>query len=342
MEKGNLQNQTNRLGKLKKKYLLQIFKILTSLVILFLLFNKINISLHQLISVLLSINLGYLFISMIGVILVLWIKSYRWLLILKSQGYSYNPLRAFKVYMSSFTIGIITPGRLGEFTKVYNLRNDIEINSGTAFMTVICDRMFDFFFLFGFALSGVFIIFMKVDQRYSYLVIILILFFLYLLTSAVNFAIKKIIRKRTNSRSRILKFICKSLQITINRKSHVFWLITLFAYIFYFLSIQFLLYSLNIRIAFVNTAFIISLVGLFLLLPISIAGFGTREVSLVFLLSFFNISSELAITFSLLQFSVFFVWAGLIGLIFWFLNPISLDILKNDYRMFILKKNKPS
>ena len=92
-----------------------------------------------------------------------------------------------------------------------------------------------------------------------------------------------------------------------------------------------MLLSVDINISFIDVVYAFSLMSIVLLLPISIAGFGSREASLIFLLSLYGISPEVAISFSILQFFVFYVGGSIVGGIFLLLSPLPLKTIIKDY-----------
>lgn len=320
-----------------RKHLTTLFKALSSLLILFLLYRSIDFSGQDFVQAWEKIRLAWLLPALPVVIVVLVIKSIRWRSVIAATGHHYRISKTITAYLAAYSIGVVTPGRLGELLKVYNIRHDIpEIDPVAGFRTVVLDRLFDMFFLLWFGLAGVLVYFEPLGKTDSYLalgislgVTILLLFSgLYLL---------KIISSKFLPKNRILKFLHACMNGLTSLHSLKAWLISAVAYAVYFTGIRMLFLSLNIEIGFLETGFIISLIGLILLLPISVAGFGTREVGLVFLLSFYGISPELALSFSLLQFATFFVWGGLVGLFFWMLSPVSLRMIRADSAKLIAK-----
>jgi uncharacterized membrane protein YbhN (UPF0104 family) len=145
-----------------------------------------------------------------------------------------------------------------------------------------------------------------------------------------NWLLKRIIKLKRFAENQIIQFINSCVDEAVNRQSFKLWAITLIAYLAFYGAIALIFLSLGIKMSLADIALILSVVGLATILPFSFAGFGTREMSLVFLLSYYSISSEIALSFSLLQFTAFFLWGGIIGLIFWLLMPISLQQIKSD------------
>ena len=326
---------------MKKKHFSLIFKILSSVLILYLLFANINFSQKDFAQVWTGVNITWLLLSLPVVIVVLGIKSFRWRAIIFAEGYQYSWFKAFSAYFASYSLGVVTPGRLGELLKVYNLRKDYpNINVVLAFRTVVLDRLFDMFFLVWFGLSGLLFFFEPFGYFDASIVIIasFIAVFAGLVTG--NILLKQIMHKYFVN-NKALQFISSCFAKMLTFSNIKAWLITALAYAIYFSGIQILFLALNISINFLETGFIISLIGLILLLPISVAGFGTREAGLVFLLSFYSINPEIAISFSLLQFLTFFVWGGLVGLAFWIVSPIPLSVIRKDSRKIwgIIKKS---
>ena len=69
-------------------------------------------------------------------------------------------------------------------------------------------------------------------------------------------------------------------------------------YFLFFLNRYFLLMSLQIPLSFIEMTACVSLSTLFTFLPISVSGIGTRDVSLIYLFSFYGLKMEQAVAFS--------------------------------------------
>lgn len=312
-----------------------LIKLLGSALILWVLFRLIDFDKAEFVEILKQMNLKYFLLSLFGVVIVLAIKSYRWQQIIKNEGYSYSPKKAFGAYMASFTIGIITPGRIGEIARLYYLREDCEISFLVSFRTIVVDRIFDIGVLFMLAIAGIFYYggFIP-DQVYLAVLAGIALFFAGLLLAVL--LLKQLRKKEKLKRNRLIIFLQESLKQVIDRRSISLWAITLAAYLAFYSALALIFKAVSIELRIIDIALVFSVVGLVTILPISWAGFGTREMSLVYLLAFYSVPAETAITFSLLQFTAFFLWGSLIGLIFWFAMPISFQQIKEDSRL--LKK----
>jgi uncharacterized membrane protein YbhN (UPF0104 family) len=314
-----------------------LFKALSSFIILYLLYRNLDLSSKSFIDTWNQIELGWLLIVLPIVVLVLGLKSFRWRSIVLSDGYSYPWKSSFVAYLAAYSIGVVTPGRVGEFLKVYSLRREVQdLGTLQAFQTVLVDRLFDMCFLGWFGFSGLLYFLKPFGKLSAGNALLVSLIFVVLGLFLANYILAWVTRNYFRE-NKLLLFSKDCLNRMPGTGNIHTWIYTALAYAIYFASIHFLMLSLNILIPFIETCFIISLIGLILLLPISVAGFGTREAGLVYLFSLYNLSAETAISFSLLQFASFFVWGGLIGLFFYNLNPISFNELKTDV-MKILRK----
>lgn len=306
-----------------------MIKIAGSVIILALLFRFIDFDRDAFLQTIKEINAGQYALSLAGVVVVLGVKSLRWQRIIKAEGYNYSTFRSFGAYMASFTIGIITPGRIGEIARLYYLRQDVAIGFLPAFKTIVSDRVFDLGVLFMLGIAG--LLHYSAPEQISAEMAIAVGIVVFMLLLVLGLALLRRLQSLSLFRNKsFLRFVEDSIALALGRKAPVLWLITALAYLAYYGAIWLIFSSVGIRLALTDIAIILSIVGLATILPVSWAGFGTREISLVYLLSKYQIPAETALSFSLLQFGAFFLWGSLIGLTFWLLMPISLDQVKAD------------
>lgn len=313
-----------------------IIKISVTLAILLFLLWKVEFNTKGFKDTISSVRIGYYLLSLLGVLLVLGIKSYRWRLLIRNEGAEYSAYKAFAAYMSSDAIGIVTPGRIGEIARLYYVRQDTEITFYSAFKTIVSDRIFDFTMLGWFGLSGM-LFYFKTFGDYpglyyalGVLVLVIIGYIIGIKFLAMLLSFKNI------RRLPVIKFIYESFLAVIGKHSLNMWTITIIAYFMYFGFSWLIMISLHISPSYMDVAFIMSIMSLSTIIPLSVAGFGTREATLVLLFAYYGLASETAISFSLMHFTAFFLWGGLIGLVFWLLMPISLQQVKDDSKSIFL------
>lgn len=320
-----------------------ILKIGVTLAILLFLFWKVEFNAQGFGDILKSVRMQYLLLSLFGVIIVLGIKSYRWGMLIENEGINYSTYKAFGAYMSSDAVGIVTPGRIGEIARLYYVRQETSISFYSAFKTLVSDRIFDFTMLGWFGLSGMLFYFKTLgDYPGIYYTIGILVLILIGYLAGMKF-LKFILRFKRVNRFPVIRFIYESFRAVLGKKSLAMWLITIVAYFFYFGFSWLIMIALHLTPSYIDVVFIMSIMSLSTIIPLSVAGFGTREATLVLLFAYYGLSSETAVSFSLLHFSAFFLWGGLIGLVFWLLMPISLQQVKDDSKsIFLLFKPEKS
>jgi glycosyltransferase 2 family protein len=319
-----------------------IIKIAVTLLILLFLLWKVEFNTQGFGDTLRSVHTGYFLLSLFGVILVLGIKSYRWRLLIRNEGATYSAYKGFAAYMASDAVGIVTPGRIGEIARLYYLREESPISFYSAFKTIVSDRIFDFTMLGWFGLSGMLFYFKTFGDYpglyYALCVLVLVIFSYFIVIKFLAI----ILRSKKVSRLPIIRFIYESFLAVVGKRAMWMWIITIVAYLMYFNFSWFIMLSLHLTPSYIDVVFIMSIMSLSTIIPLSVAGFGTREATLVLLFSYYGLSSETAISFSLMHFTAFFLWGGLIGLVFWILMPISIQQVKDDSKsIFLLFKPDP-
>ncbi|MCK4747358.1 MAG: flippase-like domain-containing protein, partial [Bacteroidales bacterium] len=100
------------------------------------------------------------------------IKSLRWYLLNRSFGINTTWRTALVFYLSAGFLSVITPGRLGEFAKIYFLKRKYNINIPEATSSVFLDRIWDVVVL-SFA-AGVSIIILLADPGLNTISLVLI------------------------------------------------------------------------------------------------------------------------------------------------------------------------
>jgi len=84
------------------------------------------------------------YLTGIGVVILVFVfKSLRWQWLNKAFGIHTTWRSTMVFYMSAGFLGVITPGRLGEFAKVYFLNRRYNVDIASATSSVILDRIWD-------------------------------------------------------------------------------------------------------------------------------------------------------------------------------------------------------
>ena len=114
----------------------------------------------------------------------------------------------------------------------------------------------------------------------------------------------------------------------------LFWIataivLTVLTYAIFFGQCYILALALGLPVGFIQATFAVALGILVELLPISFAGLGTREATIIAYLGTARVPAEAALGFSLLVFMTFYVASGMIGMIAWWLKPVPLKRLRD-------------
>jgi len=249
------------------------------------------------------------------------IKFLRYQYILLQQLVENSFLKTVHFSLAAIYLSFVTPGRIGEISKAYFIHKASGARLNKLLAGSLMDRFFDVYALFLTAIFGLAVInpFMK---HSSFVILFLIAMaltpFIFLSKSVrkklINFGgwvQRKITRADTWSDH--LRFIFSAIDLLLNRKLLWGFAATLIAYAFFFGSCYCMSLSLDIPLPYYKIAFFIACANILSFLPISFAGIGTREASLVYLFSIENLSSESALAFSTLVFSFTYLLFGVIG-----------------------------
>jgi uncharacterized protein (TIRG00374 family) len=298
--------------------------------VLLLIFILTRIDLSSVASTIAKVNLWYLALVVALMIPVIFLKSWRWQTLLRMQGLHYPLWQAFLAFFGSLNIGLATPGRLGEFSRVFYLVSDKGLSFSTAFSSVLVDRLFDVYFLLlaaGVGLITIPSVSANITLSVIILVVLLTIPFL-LLQKRIGIAFIRLVAKfkplhgfgerLTAAADQFYAGIAKLASPGLI----VSFLITAAAYAILFLQWKLLALSLGLALPFLYVAAYMSVANLLALLPISIAGLGTRDAALIGLFSLHGISVEGALSYSLLVLFAFYICAAAMSAVAWQLKPL--------------------
>ncbi|MFH1439366.1 MAG: lysylphosphatidylglycerol synthase transmembrane domain-containing protein [Candidatus Woesearchaeota archaeon] len=295
----------------------------------------LNIDYKKFISILSTININYLLTGFALIILLIIIKSYRWLLIIKSLKLkNISFFKCFYLYNIGIYFGNLTPGKLGELLKAMYINNK-ENSIIKSFISTIIDRLYDLFTLIIIGYISLFFISKFFKEYVNFLTIIIIMSIIivviltFLWKKILRFIYRFIIPKKIKNKSKdiYMELICSIKSIKPIDYINQFAL-TFISWIIYFTLIYFIALSINVDISYYYLAASISITSLITLIPISFNGLGTRDATLLILFSQIGISKETTIAFSLLIFIINLIM-GIPGLILFLIKPIRKHIAHN-------------
>lgn len=301
----------------------KLFTFIVSIIFLLMVFKRINY--HDVLVTINSISLlGYI-MGVLSFFVYLILKSKRWQMLLRYQGFNLSIRESFVLYNIGTFYGFITPGRIGDFGKVYHLP---EGKRSKAIWSVIYDRVLDIMVL---VILSIFAInfFRKIIIIDLTNIVKLFFYggtFLFLVILIIGIIYGRHYKKDIQISSHDSSYVFVRLyalkervhtgyHLVCMKKNGLIFVVTILFWIFLFGTYYEFAWLLGIILNIRTFVFVVSLVMLLSNLPISFSGIGIREYSFVLLLSVFGIDEQKAISLSVLVFSTYLL-SMMLGIIF--------------------------
>ena len=252
------------------------------------------------------------------------VKSLRWRRMLHGDMRRFPLRKSVGSYYSSVYLGLVTPGRLGELARIFYLKRDLGYSAAGAMASVILDRLYD---LYALIVMGVFALFFfgfarQLSVQLALGLAALMLFPVLLVHPRFggwffSFFVRRVLRRRLAS---LVEHDVDIFYEEMKRllPVNVVWnvLMTSLASLFAFAGAVLMARSLGIETDAVEIALLFSLCNLVSLLPITVAGAGTRDAVLVVGFASLGLARSQAVAFSSLILSIYFVATGLVCFLF--------------------------
>ncbi len=287
--------------KVKKNLLINILKSIITVLVFYFIFKKIPTK--EIVKSLVYINIKPLFLAVVFGFLFTFFKIIKWHLLLKDLSKENCLSKSVESYFIGMSIGLITPGRVGEIARVGNIDKEKRVEG---LSLVILDKAFDLLAVLILALAGFYIFFGKFI---SFLLGIFILFSLFVIF--YQRAIKNInnifpFNKFPDFIQGFLKIKRKTLLINF--------LLSLLSYTIVLVEVYFLANSFE-KFSFLSTFIGYPIVMLVNLIPITIGGLGIREGTAVFILGRLGLSQAASFNSAFLLFLINTALPAIIGLV---------------------------
>lgn len=303
----------------RKNYADLIFKILVSFLLLYWVFNKIDIT--TMYEELKKCSFPMFLLAEIINMLIILIGAISFHCIYTKESVK----QIFMVFFKSYFYTMILPGQLvGEGTKIFMLsRKKTKLEERIS--AVFVDKILNCIAMVIVGIVGINVSGLLASGRIKkilYLVfVIIIIGFVLLLNKCMLYNIEKVIEKikAEKVRNLVIKYFQQWKMYSENRigilKSLICGIIyqLMVSLIYYILSV-----GIGIDVSFWDFCWINTFLTVVLLLPISIGGLGVRESTLVGMLALVGVESEKALLLSILAFLIQAVRAILAGLVILF------------------------
>jgi uncharacterized protein (TIRG00374 family) len=263
------------------------------------------------------------------------LKSLRWKLLNKSFGIETSWRDTLIFYLSAGFLSVITPGRLGEFAKIYFLQKKYHLDLFAATSSVILDRIWDVLVLS--LAAGISVVVFVAEPSGNLLLVLMIgiLFLisviLVLLPSLLFIPLLYLLRRFVSLHEKtanVYELWKKS------RYSNFSTSLLISATSLLMLAFIPVLFSLGTsdQIPFFSGIGAVSVSNILSFLPVTIAGIGTRELVFVEVWQLNGHAKEIALSVSTAYFLITYVGTLLIG------GLVYLGNLKQLYRLSDIRK----
>tara|TARA_B100001250_G_C19817562_1_gene799602 strand:+ start:16923 stop:17765 length:843 start_codon:yes stop_codon:yes gene_type:complete len=260
----------------------------------------IRIDRDQLFEIIKQSNISSLIFAFIFLFLFNLIKSLRWHILVKITHLKPKIIESWKLYNIGLFFGIITPAKLGELGKIAFLKNE-GVDAKVGFKLVLIDRFADIVVILFLSILGFGIVF-NIDYEFVVFIIFLYMLVLFFILKS------KILIQKIFSPLFISNFL---LSLVL--------LYTFISWFFYFLWCVNIAWCVNIEVNVFVLISAFTITGIISSLPIAPAGLGTRDLSLLTLLSIYNVNHSQIVALSMLMF-VSILFSTIPGALYWLLK----------------------
>ncbi|MFH1786556.1 MAG: lysylphosphatidylglycerol synthase transmembrane domain-containing protein [archaeon] len=279
----------------------------------------------QLMATVLASKVEYILYALCLSIPAILVMTYKWNFLLKKQGISVSFWHLAQIQLIGLFYGNISPAKLGSLVKIPYLQKATGKTMPECSSSVIIDRLLDLIALCSFGTIGLLLL-INYFAGFLYLVIFLFLglvtgFFI-LMEQRYSKPILRVFYHHfvPASYKEMAKASFESFYKNLPKISDVLpvFLLSLLYYVTVYTQGYIVAHAFSIELPylfFITATPIASLVGL---IPITIAGFGTREATLVFIYSIYAIPPAATVSFSIVSYFTLAIFPALVGVLFTF------------------------
>jgi len=316
-----------------------ILGILISVVLVYLSIRGIN--LQDVFRDLQRIQFSYVISFIILVMLMQWLRSYRWGVMLQPME-KIDQLSLFSVTSVGFLAIASIPARIGELARPYLISKRSSIRMSSALGTILVERVFDSFTVLAFAMIVLFFTdlppwMIKSSIIFFLLALVMLCFIIFLILrrdaalKLINGILSKLPGKFAHKIDELIHHFIDGFQIITNIK--------LFLYLFFLSALIWLVDVLAIYILLESFGFGLPIMASFVLMIILIVGIaiptapgyiGNWHFACVLALSLFGLAKAEALSFALVYHFLSMIIVVVLGVAFLPFNKFSIPDMKNQ------------
>lgn len=256
-------------------------------------------------------------------------KLWRWRSLLGLIDQPLSMGSAYRAFLPSLYLGLVTPGRVGDALRIQYLKRDHSVGYAEGLAVSIVDRLCDVYVLLAFVSLGIVHLAKTVAVPFaqtSWIAVAGVAIapaFLFVRGIAEPAAQWLYGRFSDGEHHEGLSVFFAALRGQLGAGLFGPLLVTVVAFLVNYLQAWLVAQALGIDLSFIDVASLVAISSLLSLLPISISGFGVRESFFALIFPAFGLSETLGIAFGLGVFGVIYVPTLLVGFVAWLANPPS-------------------
>lgn len=313
----------------KKKRFRLLFKIAFTIGIFILIFNKMNIKMSEMTSVI--HNYKFLWVCLfLSLILNPLIVGNRWRSFLSMINVKESTWNLIRITLISTFVGVAIPGVQGyDLMRIYNIEKLHPEARGTVGSTVLVERIMGlicllFVAILSWSYIGVSDLFLPI-----FLFALLMAFISFFIMNKRCYQFIQSLLKKKMAESKVLTYISKVYEgihtFPFNKSLLLSMILILALQISNIAITAFLFDACGYHVSFINHLCLIPIINVLTMIPLTIGGLGIREGGFALLYSQFAIPDNVIIAVSLMNYLIIMLVPAIIGGLF-YLN----HIIKND------------
>ena len=303
-----------------KKLLFFTLKIFIAVIILYLLINKISI--EQILQAFRLARIKYIIFAFTLLFLNVFLQFKKWKLLVRLAKPDVRNYEILSSLLAGLTLGLVTPGRVGEFGRVLFIKKSKWTN---LVGLVLIDKLFALVVIYLFGLFG-FFYFLQLKQSlliWLPLIIVLMILLVIVLFFILHPQLLKMVFTRFLpflKKSNKMNQIFSSLDKFQTRHAYRLFSLAVLHVITYVMQFYLLVRAFATVQFFKGLLAIVSTMMAKTLLPVSFGDLGIRESAAVFFFSHFDVPQAAAFNASFLLFVINVLIPGLAGLVLLLVN----------------------
>ncbi len=256
-------------------------------------------------------------------------KVWRWRDLLRTADVDLTMAEAYRAFLPSLFLGLVTPGRVGDALRIQYLKRDHAVGYSDGLAVSIVDRLCDVYVLLAFVALGIAHLANAVSAplaQATWIAVAAVALapaFLFVRGVAEPAAQWLYGRFSDGETHEGLTAFFGALRRQVGLRLVAPLVVTIAAFLINYLQAWLAAQALSIPLSYLDVASLVAISSLLSLLPISISGVGVRESLFAVLFPTLGLAGTLGIAFGLGVFGVIYVPTLIVGFIAWLVWPPS-------------------